>query len=437
MRRFLLSLIAACLVLVLVLAALVTHAMRPPHQPVVSQHVPISTVPAQPQGTQEPAQGNLASPQPATQPSLQTRPVDVAQAFFYKPPRDTTTPQQIAERADLVILTRRDERYREQLRAAGYDGLVLQYVLANEVNGPPGLLDSSAPCDEEFVPWSNQVAYDPGDFCRYIHPNEDWFLHNQAGERLYGQQGDNNERWFYFFNPASRGWQDFMISRLKRFLEGDSVAEPLGYDGIFLDNVALRAAKIQQYLPNSDGSVQEFATDEAYRAAWVQFLQRLSTELRPQWPIWANMIDDPQDAAIWEDYLPFLDGVMNESFATGWPWSDPHSVTEWEASLARAEQALALERGFIAQSQGSDANLQPFALASYLLIADGQRTYFRYSQRSDYSNWYQFENYALELGIPQGPRQRQPDGTWRRDFARGMVLVDPEQRTGEIRLTEE
>lgn len=354
------------------------------------------------------------------------------QSYFYTTPRgEGPSPQEVATYADIIILTRGDEAFRDQIRAAGYQGTILQYVLSNEAEGPAGATSVSAPCTMTYQPWPNQVSYGKEDFCRFVHPNEEWFLHNSAGERLYG----NIHRVFYLMNPASIGWRSFVIARLRQALEGDATHPPVGYDGLFLDNVHLSLYAVKERLANSDGTVQEFASEEEYRAAWVSFLQDISDALRPRWPVWANLIADPVDGTSWNLYLNYLDGVLNEEFATGWAWAgSSYSPEAWDANLKQVEHTLSLGKKCLLVSQGANDTLQPFALASYLLVTDENNTFFRYSIRARYEEWRQYPNYLLDLGEPLGPRFQQADDVWRRNFRKGYVVVNPKARTGDIVL---
>jgi hypothetical protein len=363
----------------------------------------------------------------------------VQQAYFYRPPHDGTTARDIARNAGLVILTMTDEPFREELREEGYDGLVLQYLLAAELDGPTTAITETAICNADHKPWPNQVAYQTGDFCGLVHPQESWFLHNGKGERLYGVQKDSSDRFFYHMNPASEGWRRFFIQRARILVKGSEEQASLGYDGIFLDNVDASLFKAMHLQENSDGVVREFDSEEAYHEAWVEFLRAVSDEFRPQWPVWANIIADPlTEEWQWKPYLAYLDGVMIESFATGWVWAnDPHTLAEWERNLVQAEMILDMDTGYLAVGQGftsEDETLQQFALASYLLIADGENAFFRYAQESYYEEWLQYENYEVDLGQPLGSRYQLENGRWRRVFRNGVVTVDPSMRRGGIQL---
>lgn len=349
--------------------------------------------------------------------------------FHYKPLGDGTPDTQLADQAAFMILTKNDEEYRDQLRAAGYKGRILQYVLGSEVDGP-AVKKGKNGCDPEFAPYQNQVANQPGDFCKLLQENEDWFLHNSKGQRLYNTYKD---RRYYHMNPASKGWREFVLARLKQRMFGDATTPPLGYDGIFLDNVELTWDKARSDLTNSDGKIKEFQSNEDFRAAWKGYLKFLREGLGPDVPIWGNMIASNYAPDEWNAYLPYLDGGMNEAFITG--YSTTLSVEKQNNELRQAEYVIGQGKGFYAIGQGdqSDTQRQQFALAAYLLITKpGAPVYFRYTRANQwYGEWWMYDNYQVDLGEPTGARYAVQNG-WRRNFTKGYVMIDQQKRKGFI-----
>lgn len=347
--------------------------------------------------------------------------------YHYKPPGDGTSVEALARQASFIVLTKKDEAYRDELRAAGYSGLVLHYVAAGEVTGPP-TRTAADDCDNTHKPFANTVADQVGDFCTLIHPNEDWFMHNSRGERLY----EGEQPRYYSMNPGSAGWRAFMLSRLKQRMFGDETSPPLGYDGIFFDNIELNLYKDMQQLVTSDGATQEYRSHEEYRAAWLGWLAAMRKGLGTSVPLWGNLISGQNRSDEWNDYLPYLDGGMNEAFATGYHVLSPEEHTN---DLLQAEYVLAQGKGFYAngleRQQGVD--LQPLALASYLLVMQpGAPIYFRHTRYDEsYADWRTYPNYDVRLGQPLGPRYPTANG-WRRDFSHGYVTVDQRKRTARI-----
>src|SRR6266542_3155456 len=101
---------------------------------------------------------------------LQTRAAQAA--YFYRPPTDATAPSTVAQNEHVVFLTQGDEAYRDQLRAAGFSGLILQYLMANQIDANFG---PGQPCDPNYVPYTNNFANQKGDPCTFP---ESSFLHN-------------------------------------------------------------------------------------------------------------------------------------------------------------------------------------------------------------------------------------------------------------------
>src|SRR4051794_15552863 len=234
-----------------------------------------------------------------------TRPRAVSVAWFYKPPVDGTTAQSLAKTQGIVFLTKGDEKFRDQLRVAGYNGKILQYVMMNDIDGPA---PPPAACDANFQPWPNSAAWEVGDYCSLP---EDAFLHNSSGERLYYVYDDaeTGKHYYQITNPANKAWQDLFIKRMSQD------EQTLGYDGIFLDNLDVQPYREGHRMENGDGTMQEY-DDESYRQALVQMLQAIRPHLKK--PLWANMVGTNNDGNDWDIFMPYLDGAMNEAYGVDW-----------------------------------------------------------------------------------------------------------------------
>lgn len=354
-------------------------------------------------------------------------------AYFHIAPTDGEPAGTLAENADFITLTSGDEGYRTQLRAAGYTGTILQFLVAAEINGPGPYRNSGDACDATFKPLRNGIVRTPGEFCRDIHPNEDWFLHNGAGERLYSVVGETGV--WYHMNPASDGWRSFALRQMLRDVSGSTA---LGYDGIFLDNVEVSPVRALTQMDNSDGVVAELPTARAFTDAWTLYLSDLSEALREYGQLWGSMVSDTNDGDSWQPYLPFLDGVMSPAFATGY---DGLSVGKWMNGIKQVESALESGKGVVTVGIGkrNDTASQQFAFGSYLLVMSSDRSFFRYvsdETSKDFSSFWLYPNYDLRLGQPLGDRYR-VGLNWRRDFQCGYVVVEPAQQLAEITQTSE
>jgi hypothetical protein len=84
----------------------------------------------------------------------------------------------------------------------------------------------------------------------------------------------------------------------------------------------------------------------------------------------------------------------------------------------------------VASGNKTDTNRQNFAFTSYLLISNGMAA-FRYADEDYYGEVWLYNNYSVDLGMPLGARY-QIGTSWRRDFTRAFVIVDPVNRTATI-----
>lgn len=350
-------------------------------------------------------------------------------AMFYHPPRDGTSVQELAARAKTLIFTHGDESYLDRMRDYGFGGPATQYLMANEASGPPDLVNSSSLCDG-YLFYPNNVAGLTGDFCIALHPDEGNFLHNSKGQRLYSTQSWTDETGrhtvcLYLMNPAAPGWQAYLASHLPILFANSP------YGGVFLDNVDLAPTRGQRLETNSDGAVEEYASIAAYQASVQGYLAGIRAALPVGMQAWANMTEGQPTVDNWNAYLPYLDGVMDESFASGWHGiNDP---TSWLAQVQRMEAVLRRGKTFVGVVQGSqgDSHLRLFGFASYLLAA-GDNAYFRYADDEHYYDAWWYTEYDTRLGAPLGARYETSNGVWQRDFACGQVTVDAAARVGTI-----
>ncbi|HKP53924.1 MAG TPA: putative glycoside hydrolase [Chloroflexia bacterium] len=350
-------------------------------------------------------------------------------AWFHKPPDGSSAKTVAAEHRYIHLTGPSDIPFMEELRAAGFKGPIYTYVTAYAVEGPGPYRDASAACDANYTPYDNNVAWEKGDFCKYIHPNEAWFLHNGKGERLV-EDYFGTQRYTYVMNPSHPGWRDFSYSRLVY------ARDHWGYDGLWLDNLDLDLGRTTREAKNSDGRVREFASDNAWRDAMAGWLAGLRERLG-DWPVWANMVGGQLGPGAWDAYAPYLDGAMDESFAVRWldGW---RTDGEWLAQMDRAEQWIQSGKGLVMVGQGArdDKERLLYTLASYMLVANGSSS-FRYTRFDSYYDalWlYPEYETALALGAPTGQRTEVSRGVWRREFVGGYVEVDSNTHSGRLAL---
>jgi hypothetical protein len=348
-------------------------------------------------------------------------------AYFFKPPLDGTTPEFIAQHFHWIGLTQNDESYRDRLRAAEYEGPVLQCTSADVVEGPGPYVDHTQQCDNSYEPYQKSVADRKGIFCSSIHPHESWFLHNAHGQRLYSKDHSPNagERTWYYMNPGNPAWRHFFAKRLRYW-------NRLGYDGFFLDNVHLsRAALFHD--PDNKGGLLEYSNDPNYRAAVLGMLSEVRAQVGRR-QVWANLVNDPGGLDSWRPYFAYLDGVLIEDFAVGWRGLDM-SERERREQLEKVRDALARGENVIAVAQGGpeDTNRLNTALACYWLLANGH-LYFRFADWNEkaYRTVHWYSQFEMSPGRPVGKLVMQAD-YWKRDYEDAEVRLDFTSGRAELR----
>jgi hypothetical protein len=335
----------------------------------------------------------------------------------------------LASRVDWLMMRYGAEHLRDEVIAAGYDNILPQYLLLFQIQGPGPYRNSDDECKNHYTPQQNNVMW-TSDFCQLVHEHEDWFLHNRDGERLYTREQIWNGRHVtqYYMNPGAEGFRQFWIEQVR-------LQDEAGWQSLFLDNVAATYAYIGRRADNGngEGDVAEYSSVDEWQGAVIGMLREIRAGL-PGRPIWGNVIEAPPRADAWDRYIPELDGIQEESFATGWLGQSRPSAAAWEAMLGRAERTLAAGKSVVLYGQGEedDEGRMGFSLASYLLVATpDKRATFRYAHSGDYDQLWWYPQYDQPIGSPLGPRYR--DGElWARDFTCARVTVDPRRHEGTI-----
>ncbi len=251
------------------------------------------------------------------------------------------------------------------------------------------------------------------------HP--EWILKNAAGEPLYIPSGCSGSSCPQYAgdigNPAFRAaW----IAELKA-----EVAH--GYRGVFVDDVNMEMQVSngnEEIVAPIDPSTGKPMTSEAWRGYMAHFMQ----EVRAQLPnieiahnaIWyadehagtsnANIRAEIESA----NYI-FLERGANDAGLTG-------GEGQWslKALLSYVDQVHALGKDVVMDGTSSEPQGLTYNLASYFLISNGNDAVSGDGQTPE--NWW--SGWNVNLGEASGPRY-----SWghllRRDFAGGMVLVNP------------
>jgi hypothetical protein len=264
------------------------------------------------------------------------------------------------------------------------------------------------------------VGYAPADT---QHP--DWFLLDSAGQRIH-RRGTPT---YVLMDIGNAGYQQAWARNAIRAARRD------GWDGVFADDLSLS-------LPDVSARPARYPDDAAWRAAVLSFVQAVGTQLHAaHLLLFTNTASGVTYPLAWRALLTWVDGTMEE----GWmrPTTEhgqPLATLDgaWPRQLDELTAAEARGKYFLAElpADASDVQAIRYGLATYLLGASGLSSY-DVSGSPPYTApvWLEPDyTDARRLGAPHGTYWVLASGVFRRDFARGSVLVNPWTRARTVRL---
>jgi hypothetical protein len=276
--------------------------------------------------------------------------------------------------------------------------------------------------------WVYQDAYAiyPGSEEAREHP--DWILRDAKGNKLYIQYGCANGSCPQYAadigNPSFRSW----------WLAGARKKLAAGYKGLFLDDV-----NMAERISNGDGvftpPVDPRTGQELDELAWQRLMAAFMREVRAAFPR-VEIVEN----AIWTvgDATPELRQQLNSpnfiELERG--FNDPGIVGGsgkfgFQTLLAFIDRRHAAGKGVILDGHAATPEARMYGLATYFLVSNG-RDALGNDAAAGPANWW--SGYDVRLGAPH-PRRYVGNGVWRRDFARGVVLVnEPGSREQSVRV---
>jgi len=251
-----------------------------------------------------------------------------------------------------------------------------------------------------------------------VNAHESWFWHNPQGQRVTSTQ--DGKLLMNVSDPGFRAyWRDSLIAQVR---DGD-------YDGIFLDSASPALLQWEARAPEDPRLLGTGVRTNTFPelggtswiAAWQEWIADLNSALAAKGiPLIPNVgalttTWDNSDYSLTEGV--FCEGFLDPKFA----------MADWEAAIDQTLSLVSRNKIVILQNYiGSAGNLSKrrYLLANYLLVK-GTRTYLAYFvSRLD---WY--PEWELDLGPAQKTAARASDllwnGVYRRDFTKGVVLVNP------------
>jgi hypothetical protein len=290
------------------------------------------------------------------------------------------------------------------LRAINPDFLVLHYHLS---------IWQSAPGVDFIVDgmtWGNDYPM--------VDTHESWFFHNPQGQRL-ASTADGK----LLMNLNDPGFAAYWLSSIEQQVAAGQ------YDGVFADSAA--PSLLQGEVGNQDARLAGTGAKDTPLAEWggKTYIQG--------WEAWIKPFNDALAAngiplipntgpfvTTWDDTdYSLTAGIFSEGYANA-----SFAESDWQASTTELLSLAAKGKIMILQNYlGSTTDVQTrlYYLANYLLVK-GSRTYLDYFSQGPLE-WY--PEWGLDLGAPTTTGATAADllqgGVYRRDFAKGAVLVNP------------
>jgi Hypothetical glycosyl hydrolase family 15 len=343
-------------------------------------------------------------------------------AWFYMRNADGKPVSTLVARHSVMILSGSDYEvgFLQQVRRTGWRKPILEYIGAPWAMGPASALTGH--CAAGYQGYTTTWTSGKHEFCKQVHPNESWFLHNGPGRRIYRDYGEGTGSFLYIMNPASPGWRSYVQAKVGR------IATTYHMDGLFLDDVWATANRPRSRETNSDGTCRECGSDTQWRKAYLGFIKAVKKAAGKR-PVWINSDNS-------SSLVRAVDGGMIENMGASWG-SNFMSQSEIESRWRDINRNVKAGKDMLLVGQGDSRNeieRMRFAHAVYLMVA-GPRVSFRFQNAGNYRELWDYPEYRLRMGVATGPRRRVSRSIWRRKFAAGISVVNlSENRSQRVSL---
>lgn len=250
------------------------------------------------------------------------------------------------------------------------------------------------------------------------HP--DWFLLDASGNRIVFQYYPGVD--FYVMDWGNQEWRAYWTSRsIER-------ARALGFDGVYADDLYTR--KYGQL----DRSLQRYADNASLQSAVRGFLHYAYGQMSASSPrllLVGNVVDHLWYSNLWADWLTVSDGLMDEQFVHSGLNAATNLKTVdgwWLNQLAEIETSERMGKisFFVSHASSTDTKSMRYAFGTYMLAAGSRALYYHeVGSQAVYSNPVWDDLWSLDLGSPSGTYVARSDGLYTREFAKGLVVVNP------------
>ena len=312
------------------------------------------------------------------------------------------SPAREGSRYRIMILNQSDAAIIPRLKAGNPGLRVLMYVdmMGADTRDPDGTSD--------WAGYADAMANHPEWFLRGAQGNPLVFKHYPTGRVM---------------DVGNTAYQDAGAARVS------SEAQAAGFDGVFLDDAN---ASLRWVIPGGEAACVAYPTTAKWQAAVYSFLAGVAPQLhKAGLLVVANIGGSTIMPGLWQKWNGPLDGAMEESFTNGGAGRASIANGGWIPSLEHAlwsqrHGKIALDHAVTATRSGAR-----YGLATMLLVAGGKNLYSA-SRGYAHEVWWPEYTSANALGSPLGGYRRLRNGVYRRDFTRGVVLVNPHAKGARV-----
>lgn len=266
--------------------------------------------------------------------------------------------------------------------------------------------------------WPNDIIY------KNLFIKDSWWLKNSSGNVV--------EKWSGLKQTNMNSeWSEYLVNFSNQYITNLSDIDGIFFDMVS-DGISWSGGDIDL---NNDGVVDEKSVaDKMWTDRVEYFLRFAKTNLRTKYIV-INGSSNPR-------FQPYVNGRMFESFPASWDWGG-----NWATImnfLVKGKEQNAEPKMMIINSgtnnTGNDKNYQAmrFGLTSSML-EDNVYYSFDYGEENHGQNW-QYDEYDVNLGSAVSDsqslsgKQIYSNEVWRRDYAQGVVLVNPTNATQKVDL---
>jgi hypothetical protein len=234
-----------------------------------------------------------------------------------------------------------------------------------------------------------------------------WFLENQNGDRIATEPGS-------LMDMGNTAYQQACVSHAIALAKQD------GFDGIMFDGLSSGYS----WLAPSGTVIKNYPTTASWDAAMQSFVNYAGKTVQA-----ANLMvmGDLAGTSLsqWEQWTAPLTGSEQQAWTDGGQ-GEMQQLPYWPTKLAEVAWSEAHGKLTILDSHNKTEAGNAYGLASMLLVANGNTSYgTNNANNASYEEWYPGYTTAEQLGAPAGAYTKLSNGVYEREFANGIVVVNP------------